>query len=62
MTVIPIILGSLGKGTKRCGKKRVIRDHSNNSFIKIGQNTKKSPEDLRLAVTQTLMENHWLVL
>ena len=32
-------------------------DHPNYSIVKIGQNTKKSPGDLRRLVTQTPMEN-----
>ena len=44
-------------------KKRTSRDHPNHSIVKIGQNTKKSPGDLRkLVVTQTPMENHLLKL
>ena len=46
-----------GLGDKRSG------DHPNYSIIEIGQNTKKSPGDLRrLAVTQTPVENHELTL
>ena len=42
---------------------RTGRDYPNNSIIKIGQNTEKSPGDLRrLAVTQTLVKNHQLIL
>ena len=38
-------------------------DHSNYSIIKISQNTEKSPRGLkRLAVTQTLVEDHQLML
>ena len=34
-------------------------DHSNFRMLKIGQNTKKSPRDVRrLAVTQTPVRNH----
>ena len=51
------------KGTGRLGNKRTSRDHPNDSIIKIGQHTKKSPGDLRrLAVTQTSMENNQLTL
>ena len=36
-------------------------DHPNYSIVEIGQNTEKSPGDLRkLAVTQTLVRNHRL--
>ena len=39
------------------------RDYPDNSIIKIGQNTEKSPGDLRrLAVTQTPTRNHQLTL
>ena len=50
MTVIPIVIGALGTILKVIGKlgnKRASRDHQNNRIIKIGQNTKKSAEDLR---------------
>ena len=67
--VIPIVIGSLGShqkigiGTGRFGNKRTSGDHPNYSIIKIGQNTEKSPEDLRrLAVTQTPVKDHQLML
>ena len=45
------------------GNKRTSGDHPNYSIIKIGQNTEKSPGDLRrLAVTQTPMKNRWQTL
>ena len=45
------------------GNKRTNGDHLNYSFIKIGQNTEKSPGDLRrLAVPQTPVRNHRLTL
>ena len=45
------------------GNKRTSGDHRNNSIVKIGQNTKKSPGDLRrLAVTSTPVENYKLRL
>ena len=48
-----------GKGTGRLENKRTSEDHPNYSIIKIGQNTEKSPGDLRrLAVTQTPEQNH----
>ena len=38
-------------------------DHPNYSIVEIGQNTRKSPGDLRrLAVTQTSARNHQLTL
>ena len=41
----------------------IIIDFPNDSIVQIGQNTEKSPGDLkRLAVTQTAMENHQLTL
>ena len=45
-----------GKGIRILGNKRKSEDHPNRSIIKINQNTKKSPGNLkRLAVTQTPM-------
>ena len=41
----------------------IIGYHQNYSSVEIGQNTEKSPGDLRrLAVTQTPVENHQLTL
>ena len=52
----------IGTGTGRLGNKRTSGDYPNNSIVESGQNTKKSPEDLRrLAVTQTPEENHQLI-
>ena len=46
--------GKYNKGTGGLGNKKTRGDHPNDSIIKIGQNTKKSPGDLRLlSVTQT---------
>ncbi len=43
-----------GSETGRFGNKRTSGDHPNYSVIKIGQNTKKSPGDLRrFAAIQT---------
>ena len=43
--------------------KRTSGNHPKYIIIKIGQNTEKSPEDLRrLAVTQTPVRNHQLRL
>ena len=58
--VIPIVIGALGTVTKRIGErtrelgnKRTIGDNPNYSFVEIGQNTEKSPGNLRrLAVIQ----------
>ena len=50
-------------GTGGLGNKRETGDHSNNSIVEIGQNSKKSPGGLsRLAVTQTQVENYQLML
>ena len=54
-------LQKLSEGTGRTENQRKSRDHPNDSIIKIGQKTEKSPCDLRrLAVTQTPMKNHQL--
>ena len=46
------IKGDGDTGTERLGNKRTGGDHLDYSIIKIGQNTKKSPGNLRrLAVT-----------
>ena len=53
----------IDKRTGRIGNKKTSRDHPNHSVIKIGQNTEKSPVDLkRQTVTQTPMKNHPLSL
>ena len=42
---------------------RMSGDHSKFNIVEIGQNTEKSPGDLRrLAVTQTPMKNYRLML
>ena len=52
VTVTPIATRPGGLENKKKKKKR--GDHPNYSLIKIGQNTKKSPGDLRrITVTQT---------
>ena len=54
---------SIGTGTGGSGNKRTCGNHPNYRFIKIGQNTKKNPGDLRrLSVTQTPVENYQLTL
>ena len=65
VTIIPIVTGVLGTVTKdwyrdwRIGNKRTSGDHPNDSIAEIGWNSEKSHGDLkRLAVTQTLVENH----
>ena len=51
------------KGTVGPGSWRTSGDHLNCYIIENGQNTKKSPGDLRgLAVTQTPVKNHQLTL
>ena len=53
----------IGTETVGLGNKRTSGDHPNDSIIKIGQNTEKSPGDLRkLAVTQTPGRNHQLTI
>ena len=53
----------IGTKTGVRGNKRVSGDHPNYSIVKIGQNTTKSPRDLkRLAVTQIIEKNHQLTL
>ena len=51
-------LERMGTGTGGLGKKWTSSDHPNYSILEIGQNTKKSPRDLRiLTITQTSGEN-----
>ena len=53
----------IAKGTRGLGSCRTSGDHPNDSIVENGQNTKKSPGDLRrLAVTQTPVKNHRLTL
>ena len=53
----------IDEGTGGLGNKRTNGDHPNDSIIKIGQNTEKSPGDLRsLVVTQTLTKDHQLMM
>ena len=53
----------IGTGTGGFGNKKTSGDHPNNSIVEIGQNTNKSPGDLRtLAVSTTPVENHQLML
>ena len=52
-----------GKESGRLGIKRTSGDHTYYCIVKIGQNTEMSPGDLRrIAVIQTLVENHQLTL
>ena len=49
-------------GTGGLGNKRTSKDYPNYSIIKIRQNTKKSPGDLkRVAVSQTSVRNYRLM-
>ena len=49
----------IGKGTGKLGNKRTSGDHLKYSTVKIGQNTKKSPDDLwRLTVTQIPVKDY----
>ena len=51
------------KGPGRFRSWRPSGDHTNNSIIENGQNTEKSPGDLRrLAVTQNPVKDHQLTL
>ena len=51
------------KWTRKLGNQRTSRYYPEYRIIKIGQNTEKSPGDLRrLAVTQTRVRNHQLTL
>ena len=52
----------LGKRVGRVGNRRTNRDHPNYSIVKIGQNTEKSPGDLRIALTQTPVKYPQLTL
>ena len=52
MTVIPIVIGVLGTVSQGFGKgtgivERMNQDHPDYSIVEIGQNTEKSPGDLR---------------
>ena len=68
VTIVPIVIGALGTVTKgllkdlgRFGSWRTCEDFPNDSIIENGQNTEKSPGDLRrVAVTQTPVKNHQL--
>ena len=68
--IISIVIGALGTVTKNLvqglgglGNNRTNGDHPNYCIIESGQNTEKSPGDLRrLVVTQTPVRNHQLTL
>ena len=51
------------EGTEGLGSWRTSGDHPNYTIVENGQNTEKSPGDLRrLAVTQTPVKDHQLML
>ncbi len=66
VTIIPIVISAFVTVTKgllkeleRLGSWRASGDHTNYYIIENGQNTEKSPGDLRrLAVTQTPVKDH----
>ena len=70
VTILLIVIGAFGtitkgllKGTGCLGSWRTSGDHPNDSTTENGQNTEKSPGDLRrLAVTKTPVKNHRLRL
>ena len=70
MTIIPIPIGAFGsitkellKGLKDFGNKRMSGGNQNYYITENGQNTEKSPGDLRgLAVCQTPVKDHQLTL
>ena len=53
----------IGTGIGKLRNKKPSGDHSKYSIVEIGQNTKKSPGDLRrFAVTHTPVKDHQLTL
>ena len=66
VTIIPIVVGAFGtvaKGLLKGLEDLEVGDHPNYSIIENGQNTEKSPGDLRrLTVTQTPVKNTQLTL
>ena len=67
VTIIPIVIGAFGTVTKGLLKGledlEVGGDHPNYYIIENGQNTEKSPGNLRrLAVTQTPVKDYQLTL
>ena len=70
VTIIPIVIGAFGTVTKELLKGLEdlevggrVEIHPSNSIIENGQNTEKSPGDLRrLAVTQSPVKDHQLTL
>ena len=69
VTIVPIVIGAFGivtKGSLKNWRTWKLADEwrpSNDSIIENGENTEKSPGDLRrLVVTQFLVKNHQLTL
>ena len=63
VTVIPAIVGALGKMTGRTGNDRKNRDYPDDSNVEIGKNAEKRLGDLRSrSVTQTPVKEHQLML
>ena len=66
VTIIRIVIGPFGTVTngllKGLGSWRTSGDHPNYSIVMNGQNTEKSPGDLRIVVTQTTVKDHQLKL
>ena len=68
VTLILIVIGGLGTVTKQLVQEQKdleirARDYPNSSIIKIGQNSEKSPGDLRRFVfTRAPIKNHQLTL
>ena len=69
VTIIPVVIGAFGTITKGLLKDledlEVVtgRDYPNDSTTENGQNTEKSPGDLRrLALTQTPVKNYQPIL
>ena len=69
MTIITIVIGAFGTVTKGLlkgrglGSWRTSRDYPNDSILENGQDTEKSPGDLRRhVVSQTPVKNHRLTL
>ena len=69
LTIILIVIDArgtvikIGTGRRGLGNKRMSEEHLNYCIIEIGQNTGKSPGDLRrFPVTQTSVKDHQLTL
>ena len=62
LMMILVVIGAFGSGTGGLGYKKTGADYLKYSIIKIGQNTEKSPGDLRkLTVIQTTVYQQRLV-